>query len=51
MSVNVTVVDDLPARLKQQDVDLRIVDSLLPLRAVWNTTLHASGIRLRNATG
>jgi hypothetical protein len=46
-----TVLTDLPAELKKRDVELRILDSLLPLREVWNTTLHASGIRLRNAQG
>jgi hypothetical protein len=44
-------IDSLPDRLRHEGVDLRIVDSLVPLRDVWNTSLHASGIRLRNATG
>lgn len=39
---------DLPAELRQRDVDLLVVDSLLPLRALLDTTLHFSGIRLRN---
>lgn len=30
-------------------VELRVMQSLAPLRAVWSTTLHASGIRLRHA--
>lgn len=42
---------DLPSALAQRGVDLRVVDSLLPLMPVWSTTLHASGIRLRNAVG
>jgi hypothetical protein len=27
------------------------MESLAPLRDVWSTSLHASGIRLRNAQG
>jgi hypothetical protein len=42
---------DLPDALAGQGVTLRVVDSLLPLRPVWDTSLHASGIRLRNARG
>ena len=42
---------DLPAALRAQGVELRIMESLVPLRGVWDTSLHASGIRLRNAQG
>ena len=42
---------DLPAALREQGVELRIMESLTPLRGVWATTLHASGVRLRNAKG
>ena len=42
-------VTDLPRALREANVEVRIVPSLLPLRGVWDTTLHASGIRLRNA--
>lgn len=42
---------DLPARLAESDAELRVVDSLLPLKNVWASTVHASGIRLRNAQG
>ncbi|MBP6013100.1 MAG: hypothetical protein KBA31_12810 [Alphaproteobacteria bacterium] len=42
---------DLPRRLARQDVELRVVESLLPLRDAWKSTAHASGIRLRNAKG
>lgn len=31
------------------DVELRVVETLLPLKGVWRTSLHASVIRLRNA--
>ncbi|MGH2634502.1 MAG: DUF6886 family protein [Tepidiformaceae bacterium] len=49
--VAVDVVDDLPSALGADGVELRVVPSLVPLRGVWETTLHASGIRLRNAEG
>jgi len=45
------MLSDLPAALAARGVDLRVVDSLLPLKGLWETTLHASGIRLRNARG
>ena len=44
-------LDDLTGRLAAAGVELRVVPSLLPLSGVWETTLHASGIRLRNALG
>lgn len=47
----VTVVADLPAALAACGVELRAVESLTPLRGVWDSSLHASGIRLRNAVG
>jgi hypothetical protein len=37
--------------LAAQDVELRVMESLAALRDVWSTSLHASGIRLRNAQG
>jgi hypothetical protein len=49
--VGVEVIDDLPAALAGANVELRLMDSLLPLKGVWDTSLHASGIRLRNAAG
>jgi hypothetical protein len=49
--IGVDLVDDLPAALAEQGVELRLMDSLTPLKDVWNTSLHASGIRLRNAAG
>jgi hypothetical protein len=45
------VLSDLPAELKRREVELLVLESLLPLRDIWKTTLHASGIRLRNAQG
>ncbi|MFT4269220.1 MAG: hypothetical protein QM586_18710 [Xenophilus sp.] len=44
-------MSDLPQALHASRTELRIVDSLLPLRGVWDSSLHASGIRLRNAAG
>lgn len=43
------VIADLPAALQRQRVALRSVSTLAPLADVWSTTLHASGMRLRNA--
>lgn len=42
-------IGDLPAALRHSGVELRIVPALTALFLVWETTLHASGIRLRNA--
>ncbi len=44
-------VTDLPAALAAQGAAVIAMDSLAPLREVWSTSLHASGIRLRNAQG
>ncbi len=44
-------VSDLPSTFAPRGVDLRTVDSLLPLKSLWETILHVSGIRLRNARG
>jgi hypothetical protein len=49
--VAVAEIRDLPGALRDQDVELRVMDSLTPLRDVWSSSLHASGIRLRNARG
>jgi hypothetical protein len=43
------LISDLARALEAQGVELRAVPSLAPLTDVWSTTLHASGIRLRNA--
>lgn len=48
---SVSRLDDLPHELEAQDVELRVLDRLVPLRNVWNSSLHASGVRLRNAEG
>ena len=49
--IAVELIDDLPAALAAQQVELRMMDSLIPLKGVWDISLHASGIRLRNAAG
>ena len=45
------LVENLPNALHQSGVELRTIDSLTALRGVWETSLHASGIRLRHAKG
>ena len=40
---------NLPKHLTESGVELRTVDNLTPLKPVWESSLHASGIRLRNA--
>lgn len=42
-------LDDLPTRLRAADIELRVLDRLTSLRPLWSTSLHASGLRLRNA--
>jgi hypothetical protein len=49
--LGVEPIADLPAMLAAQGVELRAVDSLVPLKSLWSTSLHVSGIRLRNAAG
>jgi hypothetical protein len=46
-----TRLEDLPAALAAAGVEPEVVDSLLPLKPLWQTSLHTSGIRLRNAVG
>jgi hypothetical protein len=47
--LNVVPLHDLPHELAMRKVELRALDRLTPLKNIWQTTLHASGIRLRNA--
>jgi hypothetical protein len=47
--INTESVGDLPTCLSGLSVELRSLESLAPLKDVWKTSLHASGIRLRNA--
>jgi hypothetical protein len=45
------IICDLPVALALRNVELRPVDDLVPLKDLWSTSLHTSGIRLRNAVG
>lgn len=45
----VTKIPDLRAALSASHTHLKAVPSLLPYRTAWRSTLHVSGIRLRNA--
>jgi len=49
--IRVERMDDLAKALQACDVELQAVPALPPLQYLWNTTLHVSGIRLRNARG
>ena len=42
-------IEDISRALEECDVELRVMPDLTPLQDVWSTSLHASGIRLRNA--
>lgn len=46
--VAVDMIEDLPAALAAADVHLSVVDSFDRFSDVWSSTIHASGIRLRN---
>ena len=46
-----STLTNLHSHLDDHRVELRVVDSLVPLRAIWQSSIHASGIRLRNAQG
>ena len=39
----------LDQHLAADGVELRVLDQLTELKPVWDSTLHASGVRLRNA--
>jgi len=47
--LNVQVFDDLLASLDDAGVEVRPLLDLTPLKDAWSTSLHVSGIRLRNA--
>lgn len=42
---------DFPAELAARGVDLRVVDRLVPFEPLWQSSLHVSAVRLRNAGG
>lgn len=45
----IDALSDLHAELSVHGVELKVMPRLTPLKSVWQSTLHASGIRLRNA--
>lgn len=47
----VEMLDALDVRLSAAGVELRTLERLASLKPLWSSTLHASGIRLRNAAG
>ncbi len=47
----VEAIGDLIAAMAEADVELRVMPDLRPLRGAWESTVHFSGIRLRNAKG
>ncbi len=49
--LSVEPVGDLVEALREAGVELRLMPSLVPLRDAWESTMHVSGIRLRNAVG
>jgi len=49
--LRVDTIDDAVAALAEAGVELRLVPSLQPFRGAWESTVHFSGIRLRNAVG
>ncbi|CAA2107298.1 hypothetical protein MBUL_04092 [Methylobacterium bullatum] len=42
-------IRDLPGAMAAAGLELRTLPRLTPLAPIWRSTLHASGIRLRNA--
>jgi hypothetical protein len=48
MPTEVQEITDIPASLDDANLELRVVPTLEPLKMLWNTSLHVSGIRLRN---
>ena len=45
------LITDLPAALELNNVELRPTEDLVRYKDLWTTSLHVSGIRLRNAAG
>ena len=50
-ALRVDPVGDLVDALGQDNVELRLMPSLAPLFGAWESSIHFSGIRLRNAAG
>jgi RimJ/RimL family protein N-acetyltransferase len=49
--LEVTPVGDLVAALEAANVELHVMEDLLPFNGAWESTVHFSGSRLRNAIG
>lgn len=49
MPLNVERIDNIEKALGDAGVELRVLPSLKTLAPLWDTSLHVSGIRLRNA--
>ncbi|MCH4545727.1 hypothetical protein MK632_08080 [Rhizobium changzhiense] len=49
MPIEYATMSRLDREFAPRKVDLRVVDTLIPLKGLWDTSLHVSGIRLRNA--
>ena len=47
--LSMDALSNLPVAMGTMGVDLQSLPRLTPLKSVWQTTLHASGIRMRNA--
>ena len=47
--LGVALIDDLVSELTSCDIDLRPIPRLTHLRDIWASSIHASGLRLRNA--
>lgn len=47
----VTPLGDLSTALEAADVELHVMDDLMPLNGAWASTVYFSGSRLRNAVG
>jgi RimJ/RimL family protein N-acetyltransferase len=49
--LEVAPVGDLVVALEAANAELHVMDDLLPFNGAWESTLHFSGSRLRNAVG
>jgi hypothetical protein len=47
--IGIETIRNLPGALDDAQIELRVLPSLKPLQGLWATSLHVSGIRLRNA--
>jgi hypothetical protein len=47
--LRVDAIGDIPAAMAAAGVELRLMRSLAPLWGAWESTVHFSGIRLRNS--